>query len=128
MSIEITRIAVKHPCSAKASSSIFDHFQAFSPAHLMRRVVASWKMMTLKLGIWSPVTPPRYDLSLKTVTLPECDISVSKLLGFETFPIFGIVSDSVSEKFGIKISIGFDIGKNLVSKKVSDSVSEIIWY
>ena len=56
--------------------------------------------------------------------MSECDVSVSKLLGFETFPIFGIVSDSVSEKFNIEKSIGFGIGKNLVSKKVSDSVSE----
>ena len=45
----------------------------------------------------------------------ECNVSVSKLLGFETsrfrnFSIFLVVSDSVS--------------KNLVSKKVSDSVSE----
>ena len=45
--------------------------------------------------------------------------------GFETFTIFWIVSDSASKKFGIKKSIGFGIGKNLVSKKVSDSVSEI---
>ena len=44
----------------------------------------------------------------------ECDVSVSKLLGLETFPIFGIVSDSVS--------------KNLVSKKVSHLVSEKNWY
>ena len=44
----------------------------------------------------------------------ECDISVSKLLGFETFPIFWMVSDSVS--------------KNLVSKKVSDSVLKKNWY
>ena len=47
-----------------------------------------------------------------------------KLLGFETFPIFWIVSDSVSKKFGIEKSIEFGIGKKLVSKKVSDSVSE----
>ena len=36
------------------------------------------------------------------------------------------VSDSVSEKFGIEKSIGFGIGNYLVSKKVSDSVLEII--
>ena len=48
---------------------------------------------------------------------PECDISVSKLLGFETFPMFWMVSDSVSKKFGIEKSIGFGIGKKLVSKK-----------
>ena len=33
------------------------------------------------------------------------------------------VSVSVSEKFGIEKSIGFGIGNNLVSKKVSESVS-----
>ena len=37
----------------------------------------------------------------------ECDVSVSKLLGFETFPFFGMVSDSVSKKFGIGKSFGF---------------------
>ena len=42
----------------------------------------------------------------------ECDVSVSKLLGFETFPFFWVVSDSVSEKFGIEKSIGFGIEKN----------------
>ena len=40
----------------------------------------------------------------------ECDISVSKLLGFKTFPIFWMESDSVSKKFGIEKSIGFGIG------------------
>ena len=41
----------------------------------------------------------------------ECDISVSKLLGFETFPFFFMVSVSVSEIFGIEksIGIGFEI-------------------
>ena len=62
-------------------------------------------------------------------SLAECDISVSKLLGFETsrfrnFSIFGVVSDSVSKIFGIKKSIGFGIVQNLVSEKVSDSVSK----
>ena len=56
----------------------------------------------------------------------ECDVSVSKLLGLETFPIFGIVSDSVSKKiwYRKKYRIRY-IGKNLLSKKLSDSVSEI---
>ena len=48
--------------------------------------------------------------------------SVSKKFGIEK------VSDSVLEKFGIEKSIGFGIGKKLVSKKISDSVSERIWY
>ena len=61
--------------------------------------------------------------------------------GFETFPVLWLGTDSVSKKFGIEKSIGFGIGKiwyrkkyriryrkNLVSKKVSDSVSEKIWY
>ena len=39
----------------------------------------------------------------------ECDISVLKLIGFETFPIFWMVSDSVLKKFGIEKSIGFGI-------------------
>ena len=46
-------------------------------------------------------------------------------IGFKTFPIFFIVSDSALKIFGIKISVGFGIGKKLVSKKVFDSVSEI---
>ena len=41
----------------------------------------------------------------------ECDISVSKLLGFKTFPIFKMVLDWVSKKFGIEKSIGFGIEK-----------------
>ena len=78
------------------------------------------------------------------------DVSVSKLLGFETFPFFRWfwiryrkilvsekVSDSVLKIFGIRKSIGFGIvkiwyrkkyriwyRKYLVSEKVSDSVSE----
>ena len=32
----------------------------------------------------------------------ECDVSVSKLLGFETFQFFWMVSDSVMKKFGFK--------------------------
>ena len=52
---------------------------------------------------------------------------------FRRFLIFGIgknlvskkVSDLVSKKIGIQKSIGFGIGNNLVSKKVWDSVSEI---
>ena len=69
----------------------------------------------------------------------ECDVSVSKLLGFETFLFFWWfriryrkilvskkVSDSVSKNSGIEKSIGIGIGKNLVSKKVSDSVSKKI--
>ena len=59
--------------------------------------------------------------------------SVSKIFGIEKSIGFGIgknlvskkVSDSVSEKIGIEKSIGFGIGKNLVSKKVSESVSKI---
>ena len=42
---------------------------------------------------------------------------VSKLLGFETFPIFWIVSDSVSKQFGIERSIGFGIEKIWYRKK-----------
>jgi len=58
------------------------------------------------------------------------DVSVSKLLGFETFPFFGWfriryrkilvlkkVSVSVSKKFGIEKSIGFGIGKIWYRKK-----------
>ena len=68
----------------------------------------------------------------------ECDISVSKLLGFETFLFFFMVSVSVSEIFGIvkSIGIGFEkiwyrkkyryrFRKKLVSKKVLVSVSKI---
>ena len=70
-------------------------------------------------------------------TWAECDILVSKLLGFETFPFFLMVSVSVSETFGIEKSIGIGFGKIWyrkkyryrfrkisVSKKVSVSVSE----
>ena len=68
------------------------------------------------------------------------DVSVSKLLGFETFPFFRWfriryrknlvskkVSDSVLKIFGIGKSIGFGIGKIWYRKKVSDSVSFRFW-
>ena len=71
----------------------------------------------------------------------ECDISVSKLLGFETFPFFLMVSVSVSEIFGIEKSIGIGFEKNwyrkkyryrfrriLVSKKSFGIGFEKIWY
>ena len=51
------------------------------------------------------------------------DISVSKLLGFETFPFFLMVSVSVSEIFGIEKSIGIGFEKKLVLKKY-ESVSK----
>ena len=67
----------------------------------------------------------------------EIDISVSKLLGFETFPCFFMVSVSVSKKIGIEksIGIGFEnfwyrkkyrywFRKILVSIKVSVLVSK----
>ena len=56
----------------------------------------------------------------------ECDVSVSKPLGFETFH-FLVVSDSVLKKFGIEKSIGFGIKKIWYRKKVSDSVSFRFW-
>ena len=59
--------------------------------------------------------------------MSECDVSVSKLLGFETFPFFLVVSDSVSKKFGIEKSIGFGIGKIWYRIKVSESVSFRFW-
>ena len=66
------------------------------------------------------------------------DVSVSKLLGFETFPFFRWfriryrkilvskkVSDSVLKIFVIGKSIGFGIGIIWYRKKVSDSVSSL---
>ena len=47
----------------------------------------------------------------------ECEVSVSKLLGFETFFIFWMVSDSVSKEFGIEKSIRFGIVKIWYRKK-----------
>ena len=54
----------------------------------------------------------------------ECDISVSKILGFKTFSIILIVSVSVSEKFSIKKSIGICFENFWYRKKVLVSVSE----
>ena len=67
----------------------------------------------------------------------ECDISVSKLLGFETFPFFWMVSVSVSKILVSKKNIGTSFKKIwyrkkyrirfrkiLVSKRVSDLVSK----
>ena len=55
---------------------------------------------------------------------PECDVSVSKLIGFETFQFFDGL-DSISRKFGIK-KYWIQFRKKLVLKKVSDSVSKKI--
>ena len=55
---------------------------------------------------------------------PKCDISVSNLFHF--LDSFGCCIKRVWE-FGIEKSIGFDIGKHLVSGKVSDSVSFRCW-
>ena len=63
---------------------------------------------------FSPVAETSTDFFCERVQQQESPISVLKLLGFETFPITWIVSDSVL--------------KNWVSKKVSDSVSEKNWY
>ena len=57
---------------------------------------------------------------------PEIDISVSKLLGFETFANFLRVSVSVSENLVLEKSLGFDfrklgLGKFGLGKKVSVS-------
>ena len=85
--------------------------------------------------VFKPTNP--WNANYRRETLPECDISVSKLLGFETFPIILMVSVSVSKFFGIEKSIGigfenfwyrkkyrYRFRKFLVSKKVSVSVSE----
>ena len=74
------------------------------------------------------------NVCFSAVCYPEFDISVSKLLGLETFWFFLMVSVSVSENFGIEKSIGIGFGKIwyrkkyryrfrkfLVSKKVSVS-------
>ena len=74
-----------------------------------------------------------FHVKMDHLWIAERDVSVSKLLGFKSFPIFGLfriryrkkyriryrknlvskkVSDSVSEKFGIEKSIGFGIGKS----------------
>ena len=65
-------------------------------------------------------------LRLHPTCLSECDISVSKLLGFETIPIVGMVSVSVSVSkiFGLKTKYRYRFRKKLVSKKVSVSVSK----
>ena len=56
---------------------------------------------------------------------PEIDISVSKLLGFETFANFLRVTVSVSENLVSEKKVSVSISENLVSeKKVSVSVSE----
>ena len=74
--------------------------------------------------------PPHLHRHIMRILITECDVSVSKLLGFETFPFFWWfriryrknlvskkLSDSVSEKFGIEKSIGFGFGKNWYRKK-----------
>ena len=55
---------------------------------------------------------------------PEIDISVSKLLGFETFANFLRVSVSVSENLVLERSLGF--GKLNLDKKVSVSENLVL--
>ena len=55
--------------------------------------------------------------------MSECDVSVSKLLGFETFPFFDGFGFGI-EKIWYRKKYRIRYRKNLVSKKVSDSVSE----
>ena len=57
--------------------------------------------------------------------LSEIDISVSKLLGFETFANFDKVS--VSENLVSEKSLGFGFGKFGLRKQVSVLVSEKSW-
>ena len=63
-----------------------------------------------------PYNRPQLKLSESTCR-SEFDISVSKLLGFETFWFFLMVSVSVSENFGIEKSIGIGFGKIWYRKK-----------
>ena len=58
----------------------------------------------------------------------ECDISVSKLLGFETIPIVGMVSVSVSKIFDLKKKYRYRFRKKLVSKKSIGMGFEKFWY
>ena len=64
------------------------------------------------------------DRFMMNFSLPECDISVSKLLGVETVQFFWMVSDSVSKKFGIKKSIGFGIGNIWYRKSIGFSIEK----
>ena len=72
-------------------------------------------LLQLRKGSWRPQGLKEKGSCKKLraviMTAAECDISVSKLLGFETCPFFLMVSVSVSEIIGIgkSIGIGFEI-------------------
>ena len=58
----------------------------------------------------------------------ECDISVSKLLGFETFPFFLMLSVSVSKIFGIKKKYRYWFRKNFgIEKSINNGFGKF-WY
>merc|ERR1711973_602353 len=58
----------------------------------------------------------------------EIDISVSKLLGFETFANFLRVSVSVSENLVSEKKVSVSVSENLVSEKKSRYRFQKIWY
>ena len=70
------------------------------------------------MKFFSIIHKDKYNMS------PEIDISVSKLLGFETFAKSLRVSVSVSENLVSEKSLGFGFEKIWSRKKVSVSVSE----
>ena len=57
----------------------------------------------------------------------ECDVSVSRLPGLETFAIFLIVSVSVSENLVSEKKVSVSVSKNLVSEKKSRYRYRKIW-
>ena len=63
------------------------------------------------------------------MSIAECDVSVSKLLGFKTFLFFGGFGFGI-EKIWYRKKYRIWYWKNQVSEKVSDSVSEKfrIWF
>ena len=68
--------------------------------------------------------PASFLLNIRVSLQSEIDISVSKLLGFETFANFLRVSVSVSENLVSEKSLSFGFGKFGLGKKVSVSVSK----
>ena len=91
-------------------------------------IIFRYYIFLSRLEIWSPWVTLIYDgiifgewagrlfiaklAPFNQATVSECDVSVSKLLGFETsrfrnFSIFLVVSDSVSENFGCCCNFDF---------------------
>ena len=76
---------------------------------------------------WRPLVSKVWRFGFKTSRFQNFSIFLWSRIRYRKNLVSKKVSDSVSKKFGIEKSIGFGIGKIWYRKKVSDSVSFRFW-